>query len=145
VRAHTLRLLRPRPLVCGVAFSLAVTAASAFVLVALVDDLSSASLQVGDALVALALSTLAGLVSLVPGGWGVADGSLSGLLSTFGVGAGVAFSVALVYRFLDSIFRTLIGMVVLFARYRALFFGAAADEPERQLQPIPIESVVGPD
>lgn len=145
VRAHTLRLLRPRPLVCGVAFSLAVTAASAFVLVALVDDLSSASLQMGDALVALALSTLAGLVSLVPGGWGVADGSLSGLLSTFGVSAGVAFSVALVYRFLDSIFRTLIGMVALFARYRALFFGAAGDEPERQLQPIPIESVVGPD
>jgi hypothetical protein len=57
----------------------------------------------------------------------------------------VAFSVALVYRFLDSIFRTLIGMVALFARYRALFFGAAGDEPERQLQPIPIESVVGPD
>ena len=80
VRAHTLRLLRPRPLVCGVAFSLAVTTAAAFVLVALVDDLSSASLQVGDALVALALSTLAGIVSLVPGGWGVADGSLSGLL-----------------------------------------------------------------
>jgi uncharacterized protein (TIRG00374 family) len=145
VRAQTLRLLRPRPLACGVVLSFAVTLASAFILVALVDDLSSTSLQVGDGLVALALSTLAGLVSLVPGGWGVADGSLSGLLSLFGAGAGAALSVALVYRFLDSIFRTLVGMVVLFARYRGLFFGAPQDEPAPQLQPLPVESFTTPD
>jgi uncharacterized protein (TIRG00374 family) len=142
VRAQTLRLLRPRPLVCGTAFSFAVTLASAFVLMALVDDLSSTSLQVGDALVALALSTLVGLVSLVPGGWGVADGSLSGLLSVFGIGAGVALSVALVYRFLDSIFRTLVGMVALFARYRSLFFGIPSEESKPQLQPAPAESLI---
>jgi uncharacterized membrane protein YbhN (UPF0104 family) len=119
-----------------------VTSASAAILCLLVDDLSRASLGWSDGVVAHALSTLAGLVSLVPGGWGVADGSLSGLLSVFGVGAGVALSVALVYRFLDIIFRTLIGMVVLFARYRTLFFVPPPDEPEQQLQPIPVESGV---
>lgn len=145
VRAQTLRLLRPRPLLCGIVLSLVVTAVSATVLFLLVDDLSRATLGWGDALVAHALSTLAGLVCLVPGGWGVADGSLSGLLSVFGVGAGVAFSVALVYRFLDILFRTLVGMVILFARYRMLFVGAPPDKLERQLQPVPVESLVGRD
>jgi uncharacterized membrane protein YbhN (UPF0104 family) len=143
VRAHTLRLLRPRPFLCGIAFSLVVTAASGFVLFALVDDLSRAMLGWSDAIVANALSTLAGLVSLVPGGLGVTDGSLGGLLSAFGVGAGMALSVALVYRFLDSLFRTLVGMVTLFARYRALFFDTPADEAEPQLQPVPVDSAVG--
>jgi uncharacterized membrane protein YbhN (UPF0104 family) len=142
VRAQTLRLLRPRPLLCGVGLSMLVTAASAFVLVALVDDLSRWTLGFGDSLVAYALSTLAGIVTLVPGGWGVTDGSLGGLLSLFGVGAGVALSVALVYRFLDILFRTLLGMLVLFARYRTLFFDSPADEPEPQLQPVPVESVI---
>lgn len=142
VRARMLRLLRPRVLLGGVALSLAVTASAATILFLLVNDLSGASLGWGDALVGHALSTLAGLVSLVPGGWGVADGSLSGLMSAFGVGAGVALSVALVYRFLDIIFRTLIGMVTLFARYRTLFFDTSAQEPERQLQPVPVESAI---
>lgn len=145
LRAQTLRLLRPRPFLCGVGLSLVVAAASCSILFLLVNDLSRATLGWGDALVAHALSTLAGLVSLVPGGWGVADGSLSGLLSAFGVGAGVAFSVALANRFLDILFRTLIGMVVLFARYRTLFFDASAGEPKRRLRPVPVESVSLPD
>jgi len=142
VRAQTLRLLRPRPLLCGVALSLIVTAASAFVLLTLVDDLSRWTLGFGDAIVAQALSTLAGIVTPVPGGWGVTDGSLGGLLSLFGVGTGIALSVALVYRFLDILFRTLVGMLVLFARYRTLFFAPPEDEPKPQLQPIPVESVI---
>jgi hypothetical protein len=55
----------------------------------------------------------------------------------------MALSVALVYRFLDSLFRTLVGMVTLFARYRALFFDTPADEAEPQLQPVPVDSAVG--
>lgn len=142
VRARTLRLLRPRPLLSGVVLSLAVTAVSAIVLLTLVDDLSRWSLGFGDAIVAQALSTLAGIVTLVPGGWGVTDGSLGGLLSLFGVGTGIALSVALVYRFLDILFRTLLGMLVLFARYRTLFFTPREDEPEPRLQRVPVESVV---
>lgn len=143
LRAQMLRLLRPRPLLSGIALAFAVTAASATVLFLLVDDLSRASIGWGDALVAHALSTLAGTVSLVPGGWGVADGSLSGLLGLFGAGAGVALSVALVYRFLDIIFRTLIGIVTLFARYRTLFLAAPPDKPTpaQPLKPIPVESL----
>lgn len=140
VRAHTLRLLRPRPILCGVVLSLFITAASGFVLFMFANDLSTATLGWSDAIVANALSSLAGLISLVPSGLGVADGSLSGLLSAFGVGAGMAFSVALVYRFLDSLFRTLVGMVALFARYRALFFDVPAAAPEPQLQPVPVDS-----
>lgn len=145
VRAHTLRLLRPRPLLCGVALSLVVTAASGFILFTLVDDLSRAMLGWSDAIVANALSTLAGIVSFVPGGWGVADGSLSGLLNVFGVGAGMAFSVALVYRFLDTLFRTLVGMIALFVRYRTLFFDPSSDAPEPQLQPVPVTPLISRD
>lgn len=142
VRVQVRRLLRPLPLLCGVALSFVVSAASAFVLLTLVDDLSRWTLGFGDAIVAYALSTLAGIVTLVPGGWGVTDGSLGGLLNLFGAGAGIALSVALVYRFLDILFRTLIGMVVLFARYRALFFAPPPGGPEKRLQPVPVESIV---
>jgi uncharacterized protein (TIRG00374 family) len=144
VRAQAIRLFRPRALLCGVALSLAATAMSAVVLLTLVDDLSRASLGWADALVANALSTLVGIISFVPGGWGAADGSLGGLLSLFGVGASVAFSVTLVYRFLDSVFRTLLGISVLFARYRALFFATPDDgpRPQSQRQPVPAESLI---
>ncbi len=100
----------------------------------LVGDLTRQTLSVSDALVANALSTLAGTISLIPGGWGVTDGSLSGLLTLFGVGAGVAFSVALVFRFLDLLFRTVLGIVVLFARYRS---SSSARRRQRCKQPQP--------
>jgi uncharacterized protein (TIRG00374 family) len=142
VRAQAIRLFRPRALLCGITLSIAATAMSAVILLTLVNDLSRATLGWADALVANALSTLVGIISLVPGGWGTADGSLGGLLSLFGVGASVAFSVTLVYRFLDSLFRTLLGICVLFTRYRALFFAVPDDRPKPQPQPVPVESLV---
>ena len=145
VRAQAIRLFRPRALLCGIILSLAATAMSAVILLTLVNDLSRATLGWADALVANALSTLVGIISLVPGGWGVADGSLGGLLSLFGVGASVAFSVTLVYRFLDSLFRTLLGIFVLFMRYRALFFAAPDEKPHPRPQPVPVESFVSRD
>ena len=140
LHAHTLRLFRPWVLLWGTLFSGAVSLAAAVVLLTLVGDLSRSSLGMNDALVAHALSTLAGTISLVPGGWGVTDGSLGGLLKLFGVSAAVALSVALVYRFLDVIFRTFLGMLVLFARYRGLFGDIPAGSPSR-FQPVSAKSV----
>ena len=72
-------------------------------------------------------------MSLAPGGV---------VLCALCVGGAVAFSVALVYRFLDVIFRTVLGMIVLFARYRGLF-GEAPSEAVKQPKPARTHSVVG--
>lgn len=57
-------------------------------------------------------ASLAGAVSMIPGGLGVAEATLSGLLQYFGLSATVAVGVAIIVRFATLWYGTLLGLVV---------------------------------
>ncbi|MFC2947535.1 lysylphosphatidylglycerol synthase transmembrane domain-containing protein [Virgibacillus sediminis] len=65
------------------------------------------------------LGTLAGAVSMIPGGLGAAEGSITGLLIHFGVGGSLAVSISLIVRFVTLWFGVLIGFVVFLFRRKA--------------------------
>jgi len=64
----------------------------------------------GAALV-FAVSNVAGLLSLIPGGVGAYEGSVIGLLVGFGINPGVAAAIAVVQRLADKGLATLIGFI----------------------------------
>ncbi len=61
-----------------------------------------------------AFSIIAGAVSMLPGGLGVTEGSLSFLLINFGIKSEVAFASTIIVRSVTLWFATLIGAVTLF-------------------------------
>ncbi|QDP41599.1 lysylphosphatidylglycerol synthase transmembrane domain-containing protein [Radiobacillus deserti] len=58
------------------------------------------------------LGTVAGAVSMIPGGLGAAEGSITGLLLYFGVGSSLAVSISLLIRFVTLWFGVLLGILV---------------------------------
>lgn len=74
----------------------------------------------------LALSTLVGSVSMLPGGLGVADGSVTGLLQLLtSVGGGVAVAATIVIRFCTLWFGVSLGILTL-VLFRSRFAQASA-------------------
>jgi uncharacterized protein (TIRG00374 family) len=59
-------------------------------------------------------SSLAGAVSMIPGGLGVAEGSFAGLLILAGVSKGVAASATITIRFCTLWFGVIVGVITLF-------------------------------
>lgn len=58
------------------------------------------------------LGTIAGALSMIPGGLGAAEGSLTGLLIYFGVGGSLAVTISLIIRFVTLWFGVILGMIV---------------------------------
>lgn len=58
------------------------------------------------------LGTLAGALSMIPGGLGVAEGSISGMLIYFGIGGSLAVTIALIIRFVTLWFGVIIGFII---------------------------------
>ncbi|GAB4074283.1 lysylphosphatidylglycerol synthase transmembrane domain-containing protein [Barrientosiimonas marina] len=58
------------------------------------------------------LGTLAGALSMIPGGLGVAEGSIAGLLVYFGAGGSMAVTISLVIRFVTLWFGVILGVLV---------------------------------
>jgi uncharacterized membrane protein YbhN (UPF0104 family) len=122
-RTHSAILMHTRVMVTGAAFSIATTLISTGVLLTLVNALTERGVSPGEALYAHSLSTVARMVVPVPGGFGVSDGSLAGLLNFIGIGFASATFIALSYRTVGVIFRTFFGLLVLLARYPYLLVG----------------------
>lgn len=122
-REHAVVLMRARTLLIGGSFSFSVTLIAAIILMTIVNALTARGLAPGEALYAHSLSTVARIVIPVPGGYGVSDGSLAGLLNFIGIGLGRATFVALAYRSVGLLFRTFFGLFMLVARYPYLIVG----------------------
>ena len=122
--AHAMVLMTPRTLLTGAVYSVVITGISALVLLTLTGALTDRGLRPGEALYAHGLSTVARLIVPVPGGFGVSDGSLTGLLNYIGIGFGRATFIALAYRSIGLLFRSVMGVLVLAVRYPYLLVGS---------------------
>jgi glycosyltransferase 2 family protein len=72
--------------------------------------LSPGRLDWTEAAFVLALSSIGGAISLLPGGVGANEASLAGLLLVFGVAGGAAGAAALIQRFLLSVMALVLGV-----------------------------------
>jgi uncharacterized protein (TIRG00374 family) len=106
-------LLQPQPLIKMVLISILSWSFEcfAFYLILINFDLS---LTILFPTLVYALSTIAGAVSMVPGGLGVTEGSLSLVLINSGISKEIAVASTLIIRALTLWFAVLIGSVVLF-------------------------------
>jgi uncharacterized protein (TIRG00374 family) len=59
-------------------------------------------------------ASLAGAMSMIPGGLGVAEATLSGLLQYFGLSSAIAIGTAIIIRFVTLWYGTILGMCVYF-------------------------------
>lgn len=122
-REHTVVLMNVRTLAFGACYSTGTTVMGASILLLIAGALTERGISPGEALYAHTLSTVARSIVPVPGGIGISDGSLAGLLNYIGIGLGRATFVALGYRSVTMFFRTILGVLVLFARYPHLIVG----------------------
>jgi uncharacterized protein (TIRG00374 family) len=73
-----------------------------------------------NAALVFAVSNVAGLLSLIPGGIGAYEGSIIGLLVGFGINPGVAAAIAVVQRLADKGIATAVGFTSYYVARRRL-------------------------
>lgn len=78
----------------------------------------SASVALGTFV--FAFSSLAGAVTMVPGGLGIAEGSSAGLLILYGISKVIAVSATMIIRFCTLWFGVTVGLITLFLRRKQL-------------------------
>ncbi|GGK04736.1 TIGR00374 family protein [Lentibacillus kapialis] len=67
------------------------------------------------------LGTFAGALSMIPGGLGVAEGSIAGLLIYFGVASSMAITISLIIRFVTLWFGVILGIIVFILKHKTYF------------------------
>lgn len=102
---------------------LARAAVSVTVLWLLAQGVSPGTLSWGAACLVLAVSSIGGAISLVPGGVGANEAGVAGLLIVFGVGGGAAGAVALFQRVLMSGMALVLGAAAYAAARRRFHLG----------------------
>ncbi|WP_158701634.1 lysylphosphatidylglycerol synthase transmembrane domain-containing protein [Lentibacillus sp. Marseille-P4043] len=65
------------------------------------------------------LGTLAGALSMIPGGLGAAEGSITGLLIYFGVAGSLAVTISLIIRFVTLWFGVFLGIIVFLVKRKS--------------------------
>ncbi|MHB1500716.1 MAG: lysylphosphatidylglycerol synthase transmembrane domain-containing protein [Candidatus Dormibacteria bacterium] len=78
-----------------------------------------------------AIAHLAGGISLLPGGIGAYEGTMTGLLVAFGVAAPVAAAIAILNRAFDRLLVTVVGTMVYLTIRRPLGLGGTVLAPDR--------------
>lgn len=120
---HAATLMRSRTLAIGALFSVASTVLSALILLVITAALTDRGMTGGEAIYAHTVSVATRLVVPVPGGYGIGDASLAGMLNYIGIGLARATFIALAYRSVGVLFRTFLGLLILLARYPYLLVG----------------------
>jgi uncharacterized membrane protein YbhN (UPF0104 family) len=120
VHARILAVMRGKVIAGGVAFSLAATLISAGMFWALVNGLTVRGLSFFEGVTIMSLSQAAGVVIPVPSGLGVTDTSMATQLNGFGIGFLRASYVALAYRSIDLLFKTVFGTLMFAVFYNRL-------------------------
>ncbi len=136
---HTRLLMRRDVMLGAVGFSIVSTILSASILWLIANALVERNISYGDGIYAHTFSLVARQVIPIPGGIGISDASLAGVLNFIGIGLARATFIALAYRTINLIFRTFLGLLVLFARYPYLIVGplrVSSDEPKQSETPI---------
>ncbi|HET9015292.1 MAG TPA: lysylphosphatidylglycerol synthase transmembrane domain-containing protein [Thermomicrobiaceae bacterium] len=140
-------MMRPRALAGASAFSIVSTILSVLMLLTIAVGLSGDHIGPLRMLYVHTFSILERMVVPVPGGYGVGDASLAGMLSVVGLGLAQATLVALAHRSASTLVRTAIGFGVLGVRYPHLLtvpfeaIGALAHRlapGRRQRMPLPL-------
>ena len=123
-------LLATRVLLVSVALSLAAWSLEA-VLLGLVFDGFDLGLGTLEAALIFSTATLAGALTMLPGGLGAVEWSMGGLIVLFGAPAYAAASATLVYRFMTLWVAFGVGLVTLGVawRWRAYLLGGMVDVP----------------
>lgn len=67
------------------------------------------------------LGTLAGAISMIPGGLGAAEASITGLLMYFGVTGSLAVTISLIIRFVTLWFGVILGIIAFVVKRKSLF------------------------
>ena len=124
VQMRVQALMRPRVLLGGIAFSFTATLLSAAFLMTLVVALTFRGISPGESLWVHSVSESARIALPVPGGIGVTDSSITGLLTQHEIGLRRATFLALVLRSSEAIFRVVFGALVLFLRYDRFLLNA---------------------
>lgn len=117
-------LMRPRVLLGGVVFSIAATILSAAFLLLIVNGLVFSDITGEEALWIHSVSEAASIAIPIPGGFGVTDSSIAGMLTQHGIGFRRATFIALALRSFSTGFRVLFGSIVLFVRYDQFLLNA---------------------
>ncbi len=110
-------LMRPGSIAGGIGFSIGATLLSAVFLMVLVDALTFRGMSSVEAFWVHTVSETAGIALPVPGGFGVTDSSITGLLNQLGIGLRRATFLALILRSMSVVFRVFFGSLVLFLVY----------------------------
>ncbi len=105
-------LLRGRPLLVGTALGMLAWFAECTALYLVLGGLDSTSLTLYAITFVYALSTLGGALSLLPGGLGVTEFSMTALLVVFGVARDTAVAAVLIVRLCTLWFAVALGFVV---------------------------------
>ncbi|WLV24416.1 lysylphosphatidylglycerol synthase transmembrane domain-containing protein [Aciduricibacillus chroicocephali] len=83
-----------------------------------------ADLSLPASILTFSLGTIAGALSMIPGGLGAAEGSITGLLVYFGLSGSLAVTVSLVVRFVTLWFGVILGIIVFLIKRKSFFSGS---------------------
>ncbi len=113
-------LMRAPVISRGVAFSVTTTTLAAAMFFALANALTFSGVSPKEALFVHSVSESAALVLPVPGGYGVSDSSMAGLMGSLGIGWVRATFVILAIRSFDLLFKTIVGSAMLLLFYHRM-------------------------
>ncbi len=113
-------LMRAPVISRGVAFSVTTTILATAMFYVLANALTFTGIGARDALFVHAVSESAAMVIPIPGGYGVSDSSMAGLMGSLGIGWVRATFVILAIRSFDLLFKTIVGSVMLLIFYHRL-------------------------
>lgn len=116
-------LMRPKTLLTTTCFSIASTAMAAVMLLIIVRTLTVRGMSFDESIYTHSVSILTRMAVPIPGGYGVSDISLTGMLNFIGIGLARAAFIAIAVRSIGLIFRTCLGLLVLIVRYPAILIG----------------------
>lgn len=120
VHARILAVMQLRVIVGGVLFSMTTTLVSALTLWVLVGGLTFRGISYFEGVTIMAMSEATAIVIPVPSGIGVSDTSMAAQLNVLAIGFLRATYVALAYRSMDLLFKTVFGTTVLVLLYNRL-------------------------
>lgn len=113
-------LMRARVISRGVGFSMTTTLLAVAMFYVLANELTFTGIGAREALFVHAVSESAAMVIPIPGGYGISDSSMAGLMGSLGIGWVRATFVVLAIRSFDLLFKTIVGSIMLVIFYHRL-------------------------
>jgi len=120
IHASVSALMRWPVIARGVAFSVATTLLAATTLFFVINGLTFRGVSPIEAFYVHTYAESAAIALPIPGGIGVSDSSMAGLLASLSIGFVRATYVVLTIRSVDLLYKTIVGSLILVARYHGM-------------------------